>query len=296
MDYHMRKVFGKKACKVPIDAGFTCPNRDGTKGMGGCTFCSAAGSGEFAAGRNFSITEQIDRGIEMMQKKWRDAVFIPYFQSFTNTYAPLSVLKERYGQALAHPKCTGLCIATRPDCINAETAAYLKELAKEHFVMVELGLQTTFDDTAVKINRCHTFAEFEDAYRLLEGLFVCIHLINGLPDESREMMVENARRIASFNPQAVKIHLLHILKGTEMASQYQNGTLKVMSLEDYVQTVCDQLEYLPPDTVIERITGDGASDALLAPEWSKKKLVVQNEIDKCLYRRGSYQGMRYTLS
>lgn len=293
MDYYMRKTFGKKACKVPIDAGFTCPNRDGTKGVGGCTFCSASGSGDFAAGRSLGITEQITRGAEMMRNKWPDAVLIPYFQSYTNTYAPLHVLRKRYSEALCHPLSSGICIATRPDCITPEIAELIKELAKEHFVMVELGLQSTFDETGERINRCHTYEEFLNGYKLLEGVFVCIHLINGLPGESREMMLENAKKVAKLNPQAIKIHLLHVLKGTKIADEYLRGELPVMTLSDYVETVCDQLEVLPPDTVIERVTGDGAKDLLLAPEWSLKKLVVQNEIDKTLFARGSYQGLRY---
>ena len=294
MDYHMRRVFGKKACKVPIDGGFTCPNRDGTKGVGGCTFCSANGSGDFAAGRQHSITEQMTRGAEMMQRKWKDAVLIPYFQAYTSTYAPLSVLKERYEEALAHPLAGGICIATRPDCITPEIATYLKELAKSHFVMVELGLQSTFDSTGERINRCHTYKEFLRGYRLLDGLFVCVHLINGLPGETKEMMLENAKRVAALSPSAVKLHLLHVIKGTKIANELENGELEVMTLTDYVEVVCDQLELLPPDTVIERVTGDGARDTLLAPEWSLKKLVVQNEIDKLLFERNSYQGIRFS--
>ena len=293
MDYFMRKTFGKKACKVPIDGGFTCPNRDGSKGVGGCTFCSASGSGDFTAGRKYSITEQIDIGAKMMHSKWQGAVLIPYFQAFTSTYAPLDVLKSRFEEALSHPKANGICIATRPDCVTPEIAEYLKALAEKHFVMVELGLQTTFDDTATKINRGYTFEEFLEAYRLLNGLFVCVHLINGLPGESREMMLENVRILSSLNPKAVKIHLLHVIKGTPIARDFLDGRLEAMTLEDYVQTVCDQIELLPPDTVIERVTGDGARDTLLAPVWSLKKLVVQNEIDKLLFERDSFQGIRY---
>ncbi len=290
MDYYMRRRFGKKACKVPIDGGFTCPNRDGTKGYGGCTFCSESGSGDFTAGRAYSIAEQIDIGAKMMRAKWRDAVLIPYFQSFTSTYAPLDVLKARFSQALSHPCTTGICIATRPDCVTKEIAQYLKELAKEHFVMIELGLQTTFDDTAKRINRGYGFDEFKKAYALLDELFVCVHLINGLPGEDEEMMLKNAEILASFNPQAVKLHLLHVIRGTKIADEYLSGNFNAMSLDGYVRVVCNQLEVLPPDTVIERVTGDGAKQSLLAPSWSLKKLVVQNEIDKLLFERDSYQG------
>ena len=293
MDYHLRTRLGHKACKIPIDAGFTCPNRDGTKGHGGCTFCSGRGSGEFALGSSFSITEQIDAGIEMMRKKWQDAIFIPYFQSFTNTYAPLFVLKEKYGEALAHPLCKGLCIATRPDCVTPEIAKYLRELSKSTLLMVELGLQTVHDETAASLNRGYGYEDFLAACKLLDGLFVCVHLINGLPGETHEMMLESARRLAALNVPAIKIHSLYVTEGTKMAEGYRRGDFEVISKEEYVRTVCDQLELMPPETVIERVTGDGAPDTLIAPEWSKKKLSVQNDIDKELYVRGSYQGKKY---
>ena len=294
MDYYMRRTFGQKACKIPVDAGFTCPNRDGSKGIGGCTFCSASGSGDFTAGRRFSITEQIDIGAEMMRKKWAEAIFVPYFQSFTNTYAPLDVLKSRYEEALRHPLAKGLCIATRADCITPEIAEYLKELSQKHFIMLELGLQTSNDVTAEKINRCHSFEEFKKGYDMVKGLFTCIHIINGLIGETKSDMLQTARDVASLSPSAVKIHLLHVIKGTETERQYLSGELSVMSLSEYVSTVCDQLELLPKETVIERVTGDGSADTLVAPFWSKKKLVVQNEIDKELLARDSYQGIKYS--
>ena len=290
----MRKVFGRKACKVPIDAGFTCPNRDGTKGVGGCTFCSEKGSGDFAAGRRYKITEQIDRGIEMMERKWQGAVMIPYFQSYTNTYAPLNVLKERYEEALSHPRCTGICIATRPDSITDEVAEYLHFLANKHFLMLELGLQSTCDKVARAFNRGYTFEEFLSGYEKVKDLFVCIHLINGLPGESREGMIENARVIATLRPSAVKIHLLHVIKGTKLCELYEKEKFRTMTQEEYVNTVCDQIELLPKETVIERVTGDGADEMLVAPMWSKKKLVVQNDIDRELFRRGTYQGFRFS--
>lgn len=297
MDFFLRTAFGgRKACKVPIDAGFTCPNRDGTKGHGGCSFCSARGSGEFALGNKHSITEQINAGIEMMRKKWNDAVFIPYFQSFTNTYAPISVLKKKYDEALSHPDCTGICIATRPDCITPEISALLHEIAKDNFLMLELGLQTVHDETAKDLNRGYGYADFLKAYDLVKDLFVCVHLINGLPGETPEMMLESARRLSELNVSAVKIHSLYVTEGTEIAKSYLLGEFDVMSKEDYVRTVCDQLEILPKTTVIERVTGDGAPDTLIAPEWSRKKLSVQNDIDKELYRRGSFQGIKYGKS
>lgn len=295
MDFFLRTAFaGRKACKVPIDAGFTCPNRDGTKGSGGCSFCSARGSGEFALGSKHSITEQINAGIEMMRKKWNDAVFIPYFQSFTNTYAPVSVLKSKYSEALSHPGCTGICIATRPDCITPEISSLLHEIAKDNFLMLELGLQTVHDGAAAGLNRGYGYDDFLKAYDLVKDLFVCVHLINGLPGETHEMMLESARRLSALNVKAVKIHSLYVTEGTEIAKSYLRGEFDVMSKEDYVRAVCDQLEILPPTTVIERVTGDGAPNTLIAPEWSRKKLSVQNDIDKELYRRGSFQGIKYS--
>ncbi|MBQ9692893.1 MAG: TIGR01212 family radical SAM protein [Clostridia bacterium] len=293
MDYYMRRRFGQKACKVPIDGGFTCPNRDGSKGVGGCAFCSENGSGDFTAGRAHSITEQIDIGAEMMRKKWAEAILIPYFQSYTNTYAPLSVLKERYEEALSHPLASGLCIATRADCITPEIAEYLRELSKKHFIMLELGLQTSNDVTAQRINRCHSFEDFRRGYDMVRDLFTCVHIINGLIGETKSDMLRTAKDVAALRPSAVKIHLLHVIKGTETERQYLSGELETMSLSDYVSTVCDQLELLPKETVIERVTGDGSADTLVAPLWSKKKLVVQNEIDKELLARGSYQGAKF---
>ncbi|MBQ9116358.1 MAG: TIGR01212 family radical SAM protein [Clostridia bacterium] len=291
MDYFLRKKFGSKVCKIPLDGGFTCPNRDGTKGSGGCAFCSARGSGDFAA--RGSITDQITMGAEMMHRKWKDARIIPYFQAFTNTYAPLSVLKERFEEALSYPDVVGLCVATRADCITDQCAEYLHELSRRTFFMLELGLQTSNDATAERMNRGHSYVDFLRGYEKVKDLFVCIHLINGLPGEGYEDMIKTARDIASLNPAAVKIHLLHILKGTAVADDYLAGAFPAMELREYVETVCDQLEMLPTDTVIERLTGDGAEDSLIAPLWSKKKLVVRNEIDKELLRRDSYQGKRF---
>lgn len=290
MDYFLRKRFGKKVCKIPLDGGFTCPNRDGTKGYGGCSFCSARGSGDFAA--TGSVTEQIKLGAEMMHRKWKDALIIPYFQSFTNTYAPLSELKAQFEEALSYPGVMGLCVATRADCITDDCAEYLHELSERTFLMLELGLQTANDSTARRINRCHSLADFIQGYRKVRDLFVCIHMINGLPGESYGDMLETASAVAELKPAAVKIHLLHILRGTALEKEFWEGGFEAMTLNDYVNTVCDQLEILPADTVIERVTGDGAEASLIAPMWSKKKLVVQNEIDKELLRRGSYQGIK----
>lgn len=291
-DYFLRQKFGRKVCKIPLDVGFTCPNIDGSRGVGGCIYCSARGSGDFAASPELSVAEQYNRVRANLSRKWEGALCIPYFQAHTNTYAPLDRLKALYEEALAQPDAVGLAIATRADCITPEIADYLRALSKRTFLSVELGLQTVHDTTAVAINRCHTYAEFLEGYRLLEGVPVCIHLINGLPGETPEMMLETVREVAKLRLFAVKLHLLHVLKGTPLAGLYLSGNYQPMTLDDYVSVVCDQLELLPSDTVIARVTGDGAADDLLAPLWSLRKFVVMNEIDKELRRRNSWQGKR----
>ena len=292
-DYFLRSKFGKKVFKVTLDAGFTCPNIDGSRGVGGCTYCSARGSGDFAASPALPICEQYAIVRKTMEKKWEGGLCIPYFQAHTNTYAPLSVLREKFEEALDLPNAVGLDIATRADCISDDVADYLRELHTRTFLTVELGLQTIHDSTAEKINRCHTYEEFLRGYEKLKGLNVCVHIINGLPGESREMMTATARELARIRPFMVKIHLLHIIKGTKMADQYLAGEFELPTLEEYVSIVCDQLEILPSETVIARVTGDGAPDSLIAPQWSRKKFVVMNEIDKELVRRNSMQGSKY---
>lgn len=292
-DYFLRKKFGQKVFKVTLDAGFTCPNIDGSKGRGGCTYCSSRGSGDFAASASLSIEEQYNTVRAVMDKKWEGGLCIPYFQAHTNTYAPTCVLREKFEQTLKLPDAVGLDIATRADCLSDETVEYLRELHERTFLTVELGLQTVHDVTAEKINRCHTYEEFLKGYEKLKGLNVCVHIINGLPGETHEMMLDTARELARIRPFMLKIHLLHIIAGTKMAEQYLAHEFELPTLEEYVEMVCDQLEILPEDTVIARVTGDGAPDTLVAPLWSKKKFVVMNEIDKELLRRNSMQGSKY---
>lgn len=289
-DYFLRQKFGRKVCKIPLDGGFTCPNIDGRRGEGGCIYCSSRGSGDFAASPSLPIAEQYSQVRAKLSQKWADALCIPYFQAHTNTYAPLERLKALYEEALEQPDAVGLAIATRADCITPEIADYLRALSERTFLTVELGLQTVHDRTASLINRCHTYAEFLEGYKMLEGIPVCIHLINGLPSETHEMMLDTVREVAKLKPFAIKLHLLHVLRGTPLAALYREGKYQPMTLEDYVATVCDQLELLPPETVIARVTGDGAADDLLAPLWSLRKFVVMNEIDKELRRRDSWQG------
>ncbi len=292
-DYFLRQKFGRKVFKVTLDGGFTCPNIDGSKGIGGCTYCSSRGSGDFAAPASLSIEEQYDAVRKVMDRKWEGGLCIPYFQAHTNTYAPTCVLREKFERALLLPNSVGLDIATRADCISDETEKYLRELHERTFLTVELGLQTVHEITAKRINRCHSYDEFLSGYEKLRGLNVCIHIINGLPGETHEMMLDTAREIARLHPFMVKIHLLHIISGTQMEKEYNSGEFSLPTLEEYKNTVCDQLEILPPDVVIARVTGDGAPETLVAPLWSRKKFVVMNEIDKELLRRNSMQGAKF---
>ena len=291
-NYHLRHKFGGKVCKIPLNAGFTCPNIDGTKGVGGCIYCSSSGSGDFAGNPSLDLVSQFIQVRENMHKKWPQAKYIPYFQAHTNTYAPARILREKFEPVLAQENVVGLSIATRADALEEEVLDYLAELNQRTYLTVELGLQSMFDATGERINRCHTFAEFLEGYEALtqRGILVCVHLINGLPGEDAEMMVKSACRVGELRPHCIKIHLLHILKGTPIAQDYARGEVRVLSREEYVDIVVRQLEVIPPETIIQRLTGDGGRDSLIAPLWSLKKFVVLNEIDKELLRRNTYQG------
>lgn len=294
----LKKRFGKKTVKISLNGNFTCPNIDGTKGVGGCTYCSSSGSGDFAGKPFQSVAEQFEYGKRLILEKWGDDLFfIPYFQANTNTYAPLSKLKCLFEEALLQENVVGLAVSTRPDCISEETADYLKELSERTYLTVELGLQTVHNSTAEIINRCHSYEDFLQGFNMLRSrnINVCVHIINGLPHESREMMLETARVAGGLGIQGIKIHLLHILRGTKMAEQYQNGEFTAMDMEDYIETVCDQIELLPKEVMIERLTGDGAGDILIAPLWSRDKRAVLNGIDRELRRRGSVQGAKQKI-
>ncbi len=293
-NYHLRHKFGGKVFKIALNAGFTCPNIDGTKGVGGCTYCSSSGSGDFAGNPKESIIEQFESIKKRMHEKWHEGKYIAYFQAHTNTYAPVSVLKETFEPVLELENVVGISIATRADALDIDVLEYLEDLNKRTFLIVELGLQSIFDDTGQRINRCHTYKEFLDGYYELKKreIRVCVHLINGLPGEDKRMMLESAAKVAELNPDYVKLHLLHILKGTVMEQQYYNGEITPLTLEEYIDIVVSQLELFSPETVIQRITGDGGRDSLVAPLWSLKKFVVLNEIDKTMIKRNTYQGKK----
>lgn len=278
--------------KVALDGGFDCPNRDGTVAHGGCTFCSAAGSGDFAGNRADDLLTQFNEVRDRMHEKWKDGKYMAYFQAFTNTHAPVSVLREKYETVLGLDGVVGLSIATRPDCLPDDVVEYLAELHERTYLWVELGLQTVHERTADLINRAHDFDCYVEGVNKLRkhGIRVCSHIINGLPLEDRGMMMETAKAVADLDVQGIKIHLLHLLKGTPMVKQYEKGKLTFLSQEDYVQLVCDQLEILPPEMIIHRITGDGPIELMVGPMWSVNKWEVLNAINGELERRGSYQG------
>ena len=293
---HLKDEFGYKVFKVALDAGFDCPNRDGTVAYGGCTFCSVAGSGDFAGDRVKPIDVQFAEIRDKMHQKWKEGKYIAYFQAYTNTHAPLHVLKEKFEAALAQPGVVGLSIGTRPDCLPDDVVDYLAELNERTYLWVELGLQTVHEKTAKLVNRAHDYATYKEGVEKLRkhGIRVCTHIINGLPLEDTDMMMETARQVAKLDVQGIKIHLLHLLKGTPMVKQYEKGLLEFLDKEEYINLVVNQLEILPPGMIVHRITGDGPLDLMIGPMWSAAKWDVLNGIDKELERRDSYQGKFYS--
>lgn len=257
-NYYLRHRFGKKVFKVSLNADLGCPNRDGTKGTGGCIFCSAKMSGDFAGNPEEDILDQYTEIREKMSKKWDDALCIPYFQAGSNTYGDVETLRKMYTAALSLDNAVGLSIATRADCITEEIADLLQEFSGKTYLTVELGLQTIFDKTALLCNRCHTYADFLKGFEMLKkrGINICVHIINGLPGESEDMMLETAKTVGELGIHSIKIHLLHILKGTQLAKMYEQGQVKAMERDRYVNVVCNQLEVLPEDVIIQRVTGD----------------------------------------
>jgi len=291
---HLRDKFGEKIFKVSLDAGFTCPNRDGTLGTGGCVYCSARGSGDFAGDQRLSLHDQFIEVTERMKRKWPSAKYIAYFQAYTNTYASVERLREVYEEALAEEKVIGLSISTRPDCLPGDVLDYLEELNQRTYLWVELGLQSSHDRTMEWIRRGHDYTQFLKGLAQLRarGIQVCAHIILGLPGETKAEMMETAQAVASLPLQGIKIHLLHVLKGTPLATIYQHEPFKLMTKEDYVLLVVDILEILPPEIVIHRLTGDGPPEDLIGPLWSRKKWEVLNAIDAELNRRDTWQGKR----
>ncbi len=290
-NYYLQQTFGCKVYKVALNAGMSCPNRDGTIGKGGCIFCSAGGSGDFAGDRNYSITEQIEQGIAGTSKFHANA-YVAYFQAYTNTYAPVEQLRNIFTEAIVHPKVAAISIATRPDCLNEEIIALLAELNEKKPVWVELGLQTIWENTASYIRRGYPLSCFERACRMLreKGLTVIVHVILGLPGETKEQMLATIEYLNHQDIQGIKLQLLHVLEQTDLAMDYREGKFQVLKEEEYISLVVDCIERISPEIVIHRLTGDGPKDLLIAPLWSSKKMQVLNEIHHELKIRNTWQG------
>lgn len=282
----LKRQFGEKTIKLAIDGGFTCPNRDGSKGHGGCLFCSDNGAGEFAS--------NVEDQIQLYADKWPNARYLGYFQNHTNTYAPVEELREKYEAILANPKIEGLVIGTRPDCLSEEVLDLLGEINKTHFLWIELGLQTMHEETAELINRCYSLDVFEDAMEGLRsrGIKTVVHLILGLPGETREMMLDSVRYVAN-QPDlfGMKLHLLNVVKGSRMALDYSEYQ-PFASIEEYVNLVVECLELIPPQVTIHRLTGDAPRSILITPPWSFNKRTILNSINEQLHLRDTWQGKK----
>lgn len=296
LNYYNKTIFGKKIYKAVIDCGFTCPNIDGSKGTNGCIFCDG-GSGYFTDG-SIPVKEQIEKEKKRIYNKYGDVPITAYFQANTNTYAPVETLRRLYFSVLEFPEICGISIGTRADCLPDDVLDLLSELSERTSLTVELGMQTVHEKTIEKINRCCSHAEFLDGYFRLKkrNIRTCLHIINGLPDESPEMMTETARQTAELKPDAVKLQMLHVIKGTELENLYNQGKIRMLTKDEYIDIIVRQLEILPPETVIERITGDGDKSKLVAPMWSADKISVLGAIDKRLAVLDTWQGKYYKKS
>lgn len=287
----MREQFGNKVFKVTLDAGFTCPNRDGSIAKGGCTFCSARGSGDFAGSRRDDLVTQFNHIRDRQHQKWPHAQYIGYFQAYTNTYAPVEQLREYFEIILEQPGVVGLSIATRPDCLPDDVVDYLAELNERTYLWVEMGLQTIHESTSELINRAHDSQCYEEAVAKLRalGIRVCAHIIYGLPQETHEMMLDTGRAVAQMDVQGIKIHLLHLMRKTPMVKQYEAGLLRFLEKDEYIKLIVDTLEILPPEMIVHRLTGDAPRDLLIGPMWSLRKWEVLNGIDDELKQRDTWQ-------
>lgn len=293
---YLREIFGERVQKISLDAGFGCPNRDGTISSRGCIYCDARGSGTGAMiNRCLSLEEQITEGIRFAEKKYKARRYIAYFQSFTNTYAPLSRLREVYQTAVNHDGVVGLSVGTRPDCVDHEILGLLGSFQKDRLVWVEYGLQSAHDVTLSRINRGHDVACFNKAVVMTKefGLNICAHVILGLPGEDHNMMLDTARYVSALPVDGIKIHSLYVTKGTALADLYQNGEYTCLDRKEYIETLIDFLEMLPPEMVIQRLTGDPNPKELLAPQWTREKTLNLKLIKKRMEERDTWQGKKY---
>lgn len=281
---YLKDKFGQKVYKISLDGGFTCPNRDGKTGTRGCIFCSKGGSGDFAENRDMSITEQIESGKKKVEKKIKSGKYIAYFQAFTNTYAPVETLRQKYEEAINHPDIVALSIATRPDCLGDDVLRLLDEMNKIKPVFVELGLQTIHQKSAKYIRRGYDLSVYDKAVRDLKkiGVNVVVHVILGLPNESENDMLETVKYVCESGANGIKLQLLHVIDGTDLAKDYEKGLFKTLEFDEYVNLIVKCVKIIPKDIVIHRLTGDGAKKDLIAPLWSADKKRVLNAINKAL--------------
>mgnify|MGYP001041722657 FL=1 len=291
LNYYYRNKYGKKVFKVSLNANFSCPNKINGNG---CIFCSKLGSGDFAGNASLDLITQFNEVKEIMEHKWPDAYYIGYFQANTNTYAPVNILKTKFEPILKMPNLVGLSIATRSDCINEECLNYLKDLNTRTSLTIELGLQSMYDETLKYINRGHDLNNFITCVKKLKesNIKVVVHIINGLPGETKEMMINTAKFLNDLDIDGIKIHMLHIIKNTPLADIYLSKPFCLLTKDEYIDIVVSQLEVLKPEIVIHRLTGDPKKEDLIAPDWVLKKFVVLNDIDKEMKRRDTYQGSK----
>ena len=297
LDYYYKNKYNSKVFKVALNGNFTCPNRDGKISTLGCIFCSESGSGDFAGDKELPLKEQFEQVKAILLKKWPKAKYIPYFQANTNTYGPISKLKTLFNEAVTLDNdIVSISIATRPDCLSNETIEFLNELNQIKPVTIELGLQTIHDSTAKVINRGYNLNVFEDAVKRLNkyNIEIVVHIINGLPFETKDMMLDTVKYLNNLNIHGIKIHSLFILKNTKLAEMFLNNEFSILTMDEYVDTTVEQLAIIRDDIVIHRINGDAPRDLLIEPQWSLKKLVVMNEIDKKMKERNYYQGCKMT--
>ncbi len=292
---HLQDKFGCKVYKITLDAGFDCPNRDGRISSGGCIFCEEGGSFSRAHCNSLSIQQQVETGVEKLKSRFKAQKFISYFQAYSNTYAPVERLKNIYDEALLHKDVIGLSIGTRPDCVDIEKINLISSYTNSHYVWVEYGLQTIHNKTLNHINRGHSYEDFLHAVNLTKnkGINICAHVIIGLPGESRKDILETAKALADLGINGVKIHLLCVLKNTKLEKMYLNNEFQLLSSEEYIDTVCDFLELLPPEVTIHRLAGNGLKRILVAPNWLCEKFKLLNAIDQELDKRSSFQGSKY---
>lgn len=292
---YLRDIFGLRVQKIRLDAGLTCPNRDGTKSVGGCIYCNKMGSGTGAFNKGVSIRDQLIQGKEFLKRRYRAKKFLAYFQSFSNTYSSVDHLKSLYEEALSVEDIVGLSIGTRPDCVNEHILELLKRYAEDYLVWIEYGLQSIHNHTLNMINRGHTYEDFLRAVEMtrLKGINICVHIILGLPGEDREMMLETAKTLSALDIQGIKIHILYVLKGTGMAKLYENGQYRCLEQGEYVDLVCDLLEILPPRMIVQRLTGDPDPGDLMTPTWALNKMETLHLINKRMEQKDTWQGKRF---